>query len=340
MIHVDISQLIPEFLMNDHNGAALAKAIEKGMQLFCQTLQNGIDAVLCIDKMAEWRLDEMAWELGCLYDFDADIENKRAWIRDAVPLYASLGTQKAVYLYLSGYFNAVEVEENWQYGADAYHFRVTVSGEWTDKKELWAKHAIERTKNVRSVLDDLAIGSSVPIYLTGETWWKRFPYEMTDEYSRAGMRPYIAMIGKASDGFISAAGTAEGFKYPYEIAGTKPGENIIAATGEHKLFISSEGNGYIYPYPETGDEQKTGTKPSENIAAASSEGKMAISNESNGFVYPYPITGNEQETGTHPRENTVSGQGNAAATAFSDGAGAVFSYPQTGGNTLCGAEIL
>lgn len=260
MIQVDISHLVPGFLLNDHNGAALAKAIEKGMQIFCQTLQNGIDTVIRVDKMEEWRLDEMAWELGCLYDFDADIENKRAWIRDAIPLYASLGTQRAVYLYLSGYFEAVEVEENWQYGAPAYHFRVTVSGEWTDKKEQWAKRAIESTKNVRSVLDDLAFGSSTSIHVTGQTMWRRFPYEMTDESGRAGMRPYTALIGKASDVFLSAMATAEGFNYPYKLAGTHPRENTVSGQGDAAATAFSDGAGTVFSYPQTGGNTLCGAE--------------------------------------------------------------------------------
>lgn len=188
MIQVDISRLVPVFLLNDKNGLALAKALEKGMQLFCKTVQSGIDTAIHVDKMPEWRLDELSWELGCLYDFDAHVDSKRVWIRDAIPLYTSYGTVEAIYKYLSGYFEDVEVEESWQYRGEPFHFRVTVCGELTDAKEQWAKRAINNTKNVRSVLDDLSIGRSTVIRTVGETGWWRFPYEM------AGLEPLCGTL--------------------------------------------------------------------------------------------------------------------------------------------------
>ena len=114
MLTFDIAHLFPRFLLNDKNGYAMAKAIERAMQIFCEKLQTGVDTVLDIEKMPEWRLDEMAWEMACLYDYEADVESKRAWIRDAVPIFASFGTVEALYNVLAGYFDAVEVEENWQ----------------------------------------------------------------------------------------------------------------------------------------------------------------------------------------------------------------------------------
>ena len=51
---------------------------------------------------------------------------------------------------------------------DAFHFRVTVSGEWTLPTRRWARMAIAgRAKNVRSVLDSLAVGTSAVIVVHG-----------------------------------------------------------------------------------------------------------------------------------------------------------------------------
>ena len=77
MIDFSIMQLFPDFLLADKNGFAMAKAIEKALQIMCDTVQTGVDTVQNVDKMPEWRLDEMAWELGCLYDYNASIDAKR-----------------------------------------------------------------------------------------------------------------------------------------------------------------------------------------------------------------------------------------------------------------------
>jgi P2-related tail formation protein len=159
MIEFEIHDLFPDFLLADRNGYAMAKAIMRGLEMMCETVQNGLDIVLDVDKMPEWRLDEMAWELGCLFDYNADIETKRRWIRDAMPMYSALGTPRAIYNYLEGYFDHVELEENWEYGGEPYHFRVNVTGEWSQELDDWVKKAIATVKNVRSVLDTVTFNA-------------------------------------------------------------------------------------------------------------------------------------------------------------------------------------
>ena len=188
MIRVDIGQLLPDFLLTDQVGAAMAAALEAGLRGFCACVQDGCDTVLDTEKMPAWRLDEMAWELGCMYDYGAEISMKREWIRNAVPLYASYGTAEAIYKYLGGYFESIQVEEWWQYGAEGYHFRVIVAGQWTKKSADWAREAIEKVKNVRSVLDYLAVGSEIRVLAAAETDYTRFTCPMAGEIM-AGVYP-------------------------------------------------------------------------------------------------------------------------------------------------------
>lgn len=180
MITPEIERLVPGFILKDANGYALAKAIETGMQVLCEAIQGGIDTILDPDKMPEWRLDEMAWEMGGLYDYNATIEEKRVWIKEAVPLYASYGTAIAIEKYLKGYFDEAEVEEGAQYGADPFHFRITVRGDLTDAKMRIAQAAAKTLKNVRSVLDDVSIGNVAGIAIHAET------DAMTAQYAMAG----------------------------------------------------------------------------------------------------------------------------------------------------------
>lgn len=168
MIGFSIEQLVPEFLRDDKNGYAIAKAIEAGLAYFLECAQAGVDCLMDMEKAPEWRLDEMAWELGCLYDYQADVKAKRRWIQDAMPLFSSYGTPQAIYNFLKGYFDNVELEEFWEYGGEPYHFRVIVSGDWSEKNAAWTRKAIETAKNMRSVLDELSVGSHARVEIKAE----------------------------------------------------------------------------------------------------------------------------------------------------------------------------
>ncbi len=163
MLEVDITRLVPKFILNDRNGYAVAKALEAGMAYMLKTLQAGVQTLTDVESMPEWRLDEMAWELGCPYDYNGTVENKRRWISNAVPYYSVLGTPKSIINYLEGYFDEVTVVP----GAP-YHFGVNVAGELDEEKEAWLRYAVERVKNVRSVFDGVGIAPMTPdILLTG-----------------------------------------------------------------------------------------------------------------------------------------------------------------------------
>ena len=165
---MELSTLFPRFLLADKNGYALACAMKRAAEIMQETVDAGVARVQDVNAMPEWRLDEMAWELGCLYDYSASVDIKREWIRQSTPYAAMTGTPQAIYNYLSGFFERVELEENWLYGGEPFHFRVTVSGEWNGRNERWARMAISQSQNVRSVLDDLAFTNHTKITLRAE----------------------------------------------------------------------------------------------------------------------------------------------------------------------------
>ncbi len=194
MITYDIYQIFPNFILRDGTGYAMAKAIEAGINYFLTKCQEGLDTLQNVDKMPEWRLDEMAWEYNIPYDYNADIAQKREWVRNAIPMYRILGTKQAIIQYLQGYFGEVEVQENWEYAGDPFHFKVTVGGEWTPQNEEWTREAVDRVKSARSVLDDLRIGCrcGIGIMATGEVLY-RFRYPCAGEL-RAGEYPIENVI--------------------------------------------------------------------------------------------------------------------------------------------------
>lgn len=155
MQSVNIFQIFPKFILEDKDGFAMCKALEAGMNYFLAKCKEGLDLVQNIDTMPEWRLDEMAWELNCLYDYEADISIKREWIRNAYKNYRIHGTAEGVRQYLKIYFGESSIEEFWQFGGDPGQFNVTVTGLRTDENEAWIRKATAKAKNVRSELNNI-----------------------------------------------------------------------------------------------------------------------------------------------------------------------------------------
>ena len=63
-----------------------------------------------------------------------------------------------------------------------------VAGQWTRISADWAKEAIEKVKNVRSVLDYLAVGSEIKVLAVAETDYTRFSCPLAGEIV-AGVYP-------------------------------------------------------------------------------------------------------------------------------------------------------
>ena len=237
MFTFNVKEWVPRFILADKNGYALAKAIETGLQMMNDIINTGVKCIADYDTMPEWRLDEMAWETNCLYDFNADVETKRKWIKNAIPLYRLFGTPQAIQNYIGSYFESMVLEENWAYGGDPYHFRITVSGEWTPENEAWARKAIATAKNVRSVLDSLRVGSVALLVMAGEgEVYGRFYYPMTGTENWAGRWPQENMIAVMDEGGKTGM-AADGTQYivPYKMTGTSPEINTLACLSDNNI---------------------------------------------------------------------------------------------------------
>ena len=155
MIKFDVYDIFPKFILQDRNGYAIAKAMEAGMKYFLEKCQDGVDTLLDIDKMPEWRLDELAWEYNCLYDYNADIDAKRGWIKNALNYYRKHGTADGIKQYLGAYFGEAQIIEWFEGGLDPCKFDIAVTGLRSDENEAWIRAAVEKAKNVRSILRNI-----------------------------------------------------------------------------------------------------------------------------------------------------------------------------------------
>lgn len=171
MIAFSAQELFPPLLRSDKNGNAICEAICRALQICCDAAQQGYALIYDVDSMPEWRLDEMAWETACLYDYAGTLAQKRYWIKNAIALYRTYGTKQAVQNFLRGFFETVTVEESSQYGGEPFHFRLTLGGQVYSANNLaWAKKTIEHVKSLRSVLDDTVIdGGTADILISAYT---------------------------------------------------------------------------------------------------------------------------------------------------------------------------
>ena len=287
--------------------------------------------LLDVGAMPEWRLDQMAWETNCLYDYRAPVEAKREWIRNALPLYRMWGTKAAIVEYLKGYFERVKVEEWWEYNGEPYHFRVTVEGVWTGDKELWTRKAIDTAKNVRSVLDRLGVGTGCTIGIACKAGIAGYLWrEYTGTDTIAGTFPQEAIVTGRGQMKIGVAVEIDGRAFPYALAGTAPEINTVGAVGGIAAGVVTKAVPAAFPYVMTGAEN-AGTHPQENIVAGGAESSVAASTRADHTVFAYNMTG-EHDAGEIPQENTVGGEVETTIRASPVVTATVIVYP------LCGEE--
>ena len=169
-MEIKIERLVPTFILRDREGYALAKAIERALEIIAEKAEAGISCILDPDEMPVWRLDELAGELGCLYDYGGTEAQKRYWIKNAQKLYSVYGTPQAIYNYLEGVFAAVKVEEWFEYGGEPFHFRVTISDADVTETEIeWAAKAVEAVKRLGCTADGFESSTDGVITVSAET---------------------------------------------------------------------------------------------------------------------------------------------------------------------------
>lgn len=158
MDKLDITHLVPNFLLGDKNGWALAKAIEKAMQIFFEKIQEGVDAALNPDKMPEWRLDELAKDENLFwYDFGASLNAKREMVKNARMTYAALGTKAGSERAAKDYASDARIEEWFDYGGDAAHFRIYSNLPEAAESAGAMVRSVNGVKRLSAVLDGVFI---------------------------------------------------------------------------------------------------------------------------------------------------------------------------------------
>lgn len=149
---------VPQVILNDRNGRAMAAAVNAAAEYFLEKVQSGLSELMDVDAMSESRLDDLAWEYDLpWYDYTADVETKRRTIKNMRSTLMAMGTPKAVADVISAMLGSKARLSEWrEYGAEAYHFRVVSSTTilpQTEREKLYS--AIAAIQNVRSVMDEI-----------------------------------------------------------------------------------------------------------------------------------------------------------------------------------------
>lgn len=159
MIQVDINSLLPKFLLADKNGYAMGMVIERAAMILFKAAQDGLETVLNVEKMLEWRLDELAWEYNISwYDHGASIGTKREIIKNVYTVSRNLGTKSAVENVIRTYFGDGDVEEWFDYDGLPGHFRVqTINPTLREEKLEQFLFVLENVKRLSAKLDEVVI---------------------------------------------------------------------------------------------------------------------------------------------------------------------------------------
>ena len=91
-------------------------------------------------------------------DDAATLEKKRVLVKQSIKWHRRKGTPSVVEEVCTAIFKSAKIEENWEYGGEPYHFKVTMITEAVPDISVIDSlyRAIEHTKNVRSWLDGVS----------------------------------------------------------------------------------------------------------------------------------------------------------------------------------------
>lgn len=117
-----------------------------------------------IDELDEETVDDLAWQFHVdFYDTGLNLTQKRALVKSAIKDHKYKGTSWAVKSVLKPIRGDVVLQDWYQYGGEAYHFRANgFAGPMVSADELTRLvAAIDSAKNVRSWLDGVSFDRTV-----------------------------------------------------------------------------------------------------------------------------------------------------------------------------------
>lgn len=115
-------------------------------------------------------VDELAWQFHCdYYDADADIETKKAVVKQSIKIHQKKGTPQAVIDLLQTAFPSnTQLYEWFQYGGKPYHFKILTS-ELNNVQIGKFLKALNSVKNARSYCDGIGLYEAIKSAVVSKT---------------------------------------------------------------------------------------------------------------------------------------------------------------------------
>lgn len=152
-----VLDILPSSISEDENITAISKSIDEQLK----DINKNIKYVILLARLEEQEdavLDELAWHFHVdYYQENFSKEIKINLIRTAIANHRIKGTPYAVEKVCTDIFKSAKVVENWEYGGEPYHFKVSFIKEAvTDVSKIDnLVEVINSTKNTRSWCDEV-----------------------------------------------------------------------------------------------------------------------------------------------------------------------------------------
>ncbi|MFT5873856.1 MAG: P2-related tail formation protein [Clostridium sp.] len=150
--------ILPPNLRNDPDIMAASKAVDIEFSNVVNSIKN-VFTIADIKNASSDIVDHIAIESHTdFYDYNLDIEIRRALAEKAIELHMNKGTPSAVEKLIATLFDEGEVVEWYDYNGDPYMFRVITNNELvTTELATEFIRALDSVKNKRSWLEKVII---------------------------------------------------------------------------------------------------------------------------------------------------------------------------------------
>lgn len=154
----NLLRTLPDVLRNDEEMLALGTALATVLASRVEEIGR-LQIYTRIRQLPEDLLDILAYDFKVdWYNYDYDIQTKRALIENSFYVHRHHGTTGAVETALSDIYPGMVLEEWWEYGGRPYHFKVHISTPLaTEENERKFHLALNIAKNLRSALESIVV---------------------------------------------------------------------------------------------------------------------------------------------------------------------------------------
>lgn len=279
-----------------------------------------------IDRLPEAVLDILAYDFKIdWWDGNYSIDQKRRVFRNSFLVHRRLGTRWAVDTAIASVYPGSVTEEWFEYGGDAYHYRIFIETCREPLDVVQVLKAAQRVKRLAAHCDGILFQCTVGIVIATNAHGYKY-HVLPTGIPIAGTWPQRNTIGAPRDMDIDVVTGAHGFKYNSPEAGTVPQRNTEAGIYHGDIEVLPTAQGYSYDAPMT-DTELSGEWPQRNTSGAMGDTDALVTADANGYTY------NVIQSGEYPQRNIEFQTGQGGVEIEQTGKSYSYSTPATGQET-------